>query len=564
MNTKELVALEIKNALENNLLSINEIEDYLEHPKRDDLGDISFPTFVLSKILHKNPKDIAEELAKKINVDKFEKVEVVGPYINFFIKKTEFASNVLHNVLTEKNNYGDNTIGKDQNVTIDMSSPNIAKPMSMGHLRSTVIGNALANIFAKNGFNPIKINHLGDWGTQFGKLIQAYKLWGSEEEVKRDPINTLLKYYVKFHKEAEKDESLNDKARAWFTKLEDGDEEATRLWKWFSSESLKEFKSIYDELGVTFDHYTGESFYNDKMPEIIDILNNKGLLKESRGVKIVDLDKYNLNPAVIQKSDGSSLYITRDLATALYRKREYNFVQSLYVVGSEQRNHFDQLKAVLKEMGFEWANDIHYIPFGLITLNGQKLSTRAGRVVLLKDVISDSVNLALEQIKQKNPSLQNKEEVAHSVGVGAIIFHDLKNEKINQFDFDLKEVVHFEGDTGPYVQYAHARAESILRKSNCKEIDLNNLSLNDINSWDIIKQLNRFPEIIVKAMNEYEPSVIAKYSLNLARSFNKYYGNTKILVEDDYLNARLALVKSVSIVLKESLRLLGVEAPNEM
>ncbi|KRL57434.1 arginine--tRNA ligase [Furfurilactobacillus rossiae] len=563
MNNREQVAQAISEALDGQL-TVEDIVVKIEQPKTSDLGDLAFPTFVLAKTLHKAPNLIAADLADKINQTTFEKVQAVGPYVNFFLKKGNFAATTLAAILTDKDQYGAQNLGNGGNVPIDMSSPNIAKPMSMGHLRSTVIGNAIANILSKTGYHPIKINHLGDWGTQFGKLMQAYKMWGTEAEVKADPINKLLEYYVRFHKEAKEHPEMDEDAREWFKKLEDGDEEATRLWKWFRSESLKSFMRIYDELGVKFDSYNGEAFYNDKMDEVVQILEDKHLLHESKGAEVVDLDKYDLNPALIKKSDGATLYITRDLAAAIYRKREYKFVQSLYVVGAEQINHFKQLKAVLTEMGFDWADQIHHIPFGLITLNGQKLSTRSGRVVLLEDVLKDSIDLAMKQIEAKNPSLANKNEVAHEVGVGAVIFHDLKNERLNSFDFNLEEVVRFEGDTGPYVQYARARAESMLRKANKTTFDLDDISIDDPAAWNTIKALSEFGDVIKRAATEYEPSVVAKYAINLAREFNKYYANSKVLVEDDGLNARLALVKSVSIVLKESLRLLGVESPDEM
>ncbi|GAB6091981.1 arginine--tRNA ligase [Furfurilactobacillus curtus] len=563
MNNKVVIATAISTALDG-ALSVDEVVDKLEQPKTSDLGDVAFPAFTLAKTMHKAPNLIASDLVDKIDQRQFEQVKAVGPYVNFFLKKGAFAATTLTEVLTKQAEYGQLDLGHGGNVTIDMSSPNIAKPISMGHLRSTVIGNALANILAKTGYNPIKINHLGDWGTQFGKLIQAYKMWGSEAEVKADPINKLLEYYVRFHQEDKEHPELDDQAREWFRKLEAGDEEATRLWQWFRSESLKSFMKIYDELGISFDSFNGEAFYNDKMDEVVSILEDKQLLQESKGAEVVDLAKYDLNPALIKKSDGATLYITRDLAAAIYRKREYNFVQSLYVVGAEQINHFKQLKAVLSEMGFAWADEIHHIPFGLITLNGQKLSTRSGRVVLLEDVLSDSTKLAMAQIEEKNPALADKAEVAHEVGVGAVIFHDLKNERMNSFDFNLEEVVRFEGDTGPYVQYARARAESILRKADKTDFDLDDLTLSDPAAWDTLKSLSEFSAAIERAVTSYEPSIIAKYAINLARDFNKYYAHTKVLVADEGLNARLALVKSVSIVLKESLRLLGVQSPDEM
>ncbi|MGB2540479.1 arginine--tRNA ligase [Leuconostoc suionicum] len=546
-------------------LTLQEISEKLEAPKSSDLGDVAFPTFTLAKALHKAPQLIAADIVDAIDQEGFEKVVATGPYVNFFLDKVATSNRVLKTVFDLEGAYGDNVDGQGAKVTIDMSSPNIAKPMSMGHLRSTVIGNALANITAKNGYAPVKINHLGDWGTQFGKLIYAYKAWGSEEEVKSDPIATLLKYYVEFHEKAKENDSLNDEGRAWFKKLEDGDEEAHRLWQWFRAESLKEFSEIYDRLDITFDSFNGEAFYNDKMDKVVDILEEKNLLVESQGAQIVDLSHINpnLTPAMIKRSDGATLYMTRDLAAALYRKETYDFAKSLYVVGGEQREHFVQMKAVLSLMGFEWADDIEHIAFGLITFNGKKMSTRKGDVVLLKDVLDDAHELALKQIQEKNPALGDKDTVAEEVGAGAVVFHDLMNDRTNNFDFNLEEVVRFEGDTGPYVQYTNARAKSILRKTSV-QLTSDDLNLSDPATWDIITTLNNFPKTVQRAWQQREASIIAKYALNLSRAFNKYYANSKILTEDAQLNARLVLVKSVSIVLSESLRLLGVKAPEEM
>ncbi|MCI2152030.1 MAG: arginine--tRNA ligase [Leuconostoc mesenteroides] len=546
-------------------LTLQEISEKLEAPKSSDLGDVAFPTFTLAKTLHKAPQLIAADIVAAIDQEGFEKVVATGPYVNFFLDKVATSNQVLKIVFDLEGAYGDNVDGQGAKVTIDMSSPNIAKPMSMGHLRSTVIGNALANITAKNGYAPVKINHLGDWGTQFGKLIYAYKAWGSEEEVKSDPIATLLKYYVEFHEKAKENDSLNDEGRAWFKKLEDGDEEAHRLWQWFRAESLKEFSEIYDRLDITFDSFNGEAFYNDKMDKVVDLLEEKNLLVESQGAQIVDLSHINpnLTPAMIKRSDGATLYMTRDLAAALYRKETYDFAKSLYVVGGEQREHFVQMKAVLSLMGFEWSDDIEHIAFGLITFNGKKMSTRKGDVVLLKDVLDDAHELALKQIQEKNPALDDKDTVAEEVGAGAVVFHDLMNDRTNNFDFNLEEVVRFEGDTGPYVQYTNARAKSILRKTSV-QLTSDDLNLTDPATWDIITTLNNFPKTVQRAWQQREASIIAKYALNLSRAFNKYYANSKILTEDVQLNARLVLVKSVSIVLTESLRLLGVKAPEEM
>ena len=469
MNNKEIVAKALHDVL-NEELTMDQIEQLLENPKSVDHGDVAFPAFSLAKIYRKAPQQIAAELAEKIDGTNFEKIEVVGPYLNFFMNKEAVSQAVIGEVVKEKNNYGNSTFGNNGNVPIDMSSPNIAKPISMGHLRSTVIGNSIAFILEKIGYQPIRINHLGDWGTQFGKLIVAYKKWGSEEAVRQQPINELLRLYVQFHEEAEENPELEDEARAWFKKLEEGDQEANELWKWFRSESLKEFDKIYSMLEVEFDSYNGEAFYNDKMDEIVTLLEEKHLLTENQGAEIVDLTEYNLNPALIRKSDGATLYITRDLAAALYRKRTYDFAKSLYVVGNEQSNHFKQLKAVLKE----------------------------------------------------------------------------------------------QGETGPYVQYTHARAMSILRKANFTPDATQRYALNDKDSWEVVKLLQKFPETVMQAAEKYEPSVIAKHSIHLAQAFNKYYAHVRILDEDAQKEARLALVYAVATVLKEDLRLLGLHAPEEM
>ena len=536
----------------------------IERPKNAKMGDYAFPAFILAKTMHKNPAIIAKDIAENLSSDDFASIQAVGPYVNFAIDHEKLVSATLKDVLAEKEHYGDQKLGEG-NVPIDMSSPNIAKPMSMGHLRSTVIGNSIAKTMEKVGYTPIKINYLGDYGTQFGKLIAAYKHWGNEEDVKKDPIMSLFHYYVRFHKEAETNPELDDEGREWFKKLEDGDPEAVRLWKWFREVSLKDFKRIYKELGVTFDSYNGEAFFNDKMQPVIDELKEKGLLHESQGAQVVDMGP-DENPAIIVKSDGTSIYLTRDLAAAEWRMKECNFVKMLYVVGNEQAQHFVELKTVLKKMGYDWADEIHHVPFGLITQGGKKLSTRKGNVVFLDQVLKDAVSLAKKQIQEKNPDLADQDQVAHDVGVGAVVFHDLKNDRLDNFDFNLEEVVRFEGDTGPYVQYTNARAQSVLRKAAAmgeKSSD-SDLALDDDWAFAVAKDLADFPRIVARASEKFEPSVIAKFALDLAKKFNKYYANVKILTKDDKIGARLALVQATSIVLTESLRLLGVNAPKEM
>ncbi|HFM8273693.1 TPA: arginine--tRNA ligase [Enterococcus faecium] len=563
MNNKDLVAKAVYDAVKDDL-TLEQVEQLLENPKSAEHGDVAFPAFSLAKVYRKAPQQIAADLAEKIDSANFEKIEVVGPYLNFFMNKELISKKVLQTVVKEKEHYGDSNIGNQGTVPIDMSSPNIAKPISMGHLRSTVIGNSIGFIMEKIGYQPIRINHLGDWGTQFGKLIVAYKKWGTEEAVKAEPINELLRLYVQFHEVAETEPELNEEARAWFKRLEEGDKEAIQLWQWFRDESMKEFNKIYDLLEVRFDSLNGEAFYNDKMDEIVKLLEEKHLLNEDKGAEIVDLSAYDLNPALIKKSDGATLYITRDLAAALYRKRTYDFKQSLYVVGNEQSYHFKQLKAVLKEMGFDWSDDMHHIPFGLITQGGKKLSTRKGKIVLLEEVLNEAIQSAKEQISEKKPDLENKDAVAKQVGVGAVIFHDLKNDRLNTFDFNLEEVVRFEGETGPYVQYTHARAVSLLEKAGFVPSETADYALNDDTSWEVVKLVQKYPETVLSAGEKYEPSVIAKHAIKLAQAFNKYYAHTKILADDEQKEARLALVYAVTVLLKEDLRLLGLHAPDKM
>ena len=563
MNHNRLIAKEIAAIVP--ALEQETILNLLEKPKKSSMGDLAFPTFSLAKTMRKAPQIIASELVGQINNSYFEKVEAVGPYINFFLNKSEISAQVLKEVIKKREDYAQAAIGQGRNIVIDLSSPNIAKPFSIGHLRSTVIGDALSNIFQKLGYETVKINHLGDWGKQFGLLIVAYKKWGSEEAVRAHPIDELLKLYVRINAETKNHPELDEEAREWFRKLENNDEEALALWQWFRDESLMEFNRLYAELGIDFDSYNGEAFYNDKMEEVVQLLAEKGLLEESKGAQVVNLEKYGIeHPALIKKSDGATLYITRDLAAAIYRKRTYDFAKAIYVVGQEQTAHFKQLKAVLAEMGYAWSKDIQHVSFGLVTKNGQKLSTRKGNVILLEPTIAEAVKRSLAQIDTKNPDLVNKEAVAHAVGVGAIKFYDLKTDRTNGYDFDLEAMVSFEGETGPYVQYAHARIQSILRKADFQPQTAENYQLNDTESWEIIKLIQDFPNTIVRAADNFEPSLIARFAIHLAQSFNKYYAHTRILDDSPERDSRLALSYATATVLKEALALLGVEAPNEM
>ncbi|TQR20365.1 arginine--tRNA ligase [Psychrobacillus vulpis] len=536
-------------------------ENMIEIPAYAHLGDFALPCFPFAKKLRKSPNVIAQELAGNIHSEYIEKVEAVNGYVNLFMKRSTFAYSTLTTIHNQGKQYGSSNLGAGGVVTIDMSSPNIAKPFSMGHLRSTVIGNSISLLLEKNGYQPIKINHLGDWGTQFGKLLVAYRLWGDEKKVQEAPIQTLLNLYIRFHEEAENDDSLNDKGRAAFKSLEDGHPEALELWKWFRSESLNEFQKIYDLLGVSFDSFQGEAYYNDKMDSIVQELLDKNLLIESDGALVVEVGE-NIPPCLIKKSDGATLYATRDITAAINRKQTYDFAKSLYVVGNEQSLHFAQIKKVLGNMGYEWSETIQHIPFGLILKEGKKLSTRKGKIVLLEEVLNEAIQLAETTIEEKNPQLTNKKEVSKVVGVGAIIFSDLKQHRKHDIEFDLKKMLQTEGETGPYVQYSYARACSILRK--VKSVDTFQVTVVNDYEWDVIKSLQQFPFVIQRAAIEYDPSLVAKYAIDLAQSFNSFYGNVQVMKDSSYTSYRVSIVQCVVIVLEEALRLLGIKAPVEM
>ncbi|MEH7250818.1 arginine--tRNA ligase [Neobacillus niacini] len=546
-------------------IDVKELEMLIEKPKNQQHGDLAFPCFTLAKVKRKSPNVIAQELSEKIQSPIFERIEVVGAYLNIFLNKKLVSEDTVAEIGSQKEKYGALNIGNNRPVTIDLSSPNIAKPFSMGHLRSTVIGNSLAFIVEKCGYKPIRINHIGDWGTQFGKLITAYKLWGDAEKVKQNPIKELLTLYVKFHEEAESDPSLVEQGRSWFKSLEDGDVEALSLWQWFRDESLQEFSRIYELMNVEFDSFAGEAFYNDKMDRVVKLLEEKQLLVESDQAQVVELSDEELPPCLIKKSDGATLYATRDLAAALYRKENYDFDLSLYVVGNEQSLHFKQLIAVLDKMGYSWAKKMVHIPFGMMLKDGKKMSTRKGKVVLLEEVLNESIAMAKNSIEEKNPNLTDKDTVAKQVGVGAVMFHDLKNFRMNDIEFSLEDMLRFEGETGPYVQYTYARACSILRKANkATETSIQPSSISWEKEWKVVILLTEFPNAIKRSFEQFDPSQIAKYIVDLAQAFNKYYAEVKILEENADQHARLALVASVTIVLKEGMRLLGIEAPEEM
>jgi arginyl-tRNA synthetase len=544
-------------------MSRAEIKLAIETPKFSHQGDLSFPCFQLAKKKKQSPAAIANELASSLPSSYLLKAEAAGPYVNIFFNRKATGKEIMTRIFANGDQFGRHTFGEGKVITIDMSSPNIAKPFSMGHLRSTVIGNSIALLAEKCGFETVKINYIGDWGTQFGKLITAYKKWGDEEKVRTNPIPELFSLYKKFHEEAEVHPSLNDEGRRAFKLLEDGDPEMVALWTWFKKESLTAFEEIYELLGVSFDSYHGESFYNDKMEAAVELIKEKGLLETSEGADVVWLDDKGLPPSLIKKSDGATLYATRDISAALYRKKTYDFSQALYVVGQEQTIHFRQVIGVLEKLGMPWADQMVHIPFGLFLQGGKKMSTKKGRVVLLEEVLKEAIAIAHTNIKEKNPNLENALETARWVGTGAVIFHDLKNDRMNDIEFSLGEMLTFEGETGPYVQYTHARAHSILRKAAPSE-QTDFSGLKDPESWELIKMLNKYPEAVRDAYVNYSPSIVAKYLLAVSKAFNKYYGKTRIVEENAEMPSRLLLVKAVTDTLSDGLSLLGIKAPKQM
>ena len=548
-------------------LTLEEIVALIEVPPNKEMGDFAFPCFRLAKVFRKAPNMIAADLAESIEAkDEISKVMPLGGYVNFFVNKSQLAENVIKDVLTKKENYGHSDLGQGKAVVIDFSSPNIAKPFHIGHIRTTVIGNALYKIYDSQGYNVVRVNHLGDYGTQFGKIIVAFKLWGSKEAVEANPIPELLKLYIQFHDEAEKKPEMEDEARAWFTKLENGDEEAKALWQWFRDESLKEFARVYDLLDIEFDSYAGESFYSDKMDTVIEQIKEKGLLQESQGTNVVDLEEYNMPPALITKNDGSTLYMTRDLAAAIYRKNTYDFEKCIYVVGSQQALHFQQLFKVLELMGFEWSKDLIHVPFGMVALEEGTMSTRKGRVVFLEDVLKQAIEKTKETVLSKNPNAKNVDEISKQVGVGAVVFQELSNSRVKDYTFSWERTLSFEGETGPYVQYTHARCCAVLRKAN-EEVttDINYDLLSDGDAAEVLKVIGSFNKSILSAMRRNEPHIVTRFVLDLAQAFNKFYHDNPILVEDEELRkARLALVAATRQTLENGLGILGMHAPERM
>lgn len=563
MDYKKIVATRLK---ENIDLDLDKIESLIEIPPKSDMGDFAFPCFQLAKVMKKAPNMIAKDIADVINKDGFEKVESLGPYINFFMDKVKFSESIVNEILSEKDSYGSSKIGDGKRYLVEYSSPNIAKPFHVGHLFTTAIGNALYKMLKFEGYDTVRINHLGDWGTQFGKLISAYKRWGNEEAIEKSPITELLRIYVKFHDEAEKNPSLEDEGRMYFKKLEEGDNEAVELWKRFKDLSLKEFNNIYSILGVDFDSWAGESFYNDKMDIVVKELEEKNVLTDSNGAKVVMLDEYNMPPCIVVKSDGASIYATRDLTAAMYRKKHYNFDKCIYVVGKDQILHFKQVFKTLELAGHTWAKDCVHIPFGLVKFADRKLSTRKGNVVLLEELLKEAVAKTLETINVKNPELKEKEMVAKEIGIGAVLFTYLKNSREKDIVFDWDEMLSFEGETGPYVQYSYARAKSILRKAEGINGDADFSKLTSKEEFELTKVLEGFNKAILLAIDRLEPSVVTRYTIEVAKAFNKFYNAHSVLnLEDTGLKvARLKLIEATAQVIKNSLNLIGINVVEEM
>ena len=555
-------------------LTEDEIKSMIEIPQDQSMGDYAFPCFRLAKTMRKAPNLIAAELAEKLQGEKlFSEVSPVNAYVNMFVSREEMMKSTVSEVLEEKENFGRSDIGGNKKVIVEFSSPNIAKPFHIGHIRSTVIGNSLSKIYDALGYDVFKINHLGDYGTQFGKMICAYRRWGNREDVINSPIKTLLGYYTKFHVEVEEHPELEDEARAIFTKLEQGSKEEVELWQWFREESLKEFQRVYDMLGIEFDSYNGESFYSDKMPRFEKELLDKGLLQESNGAQVVDLEEYKLGTALIKKSDGSSLYITRDIAAAVYRKENYDFYKNIYVVATQQNLHFQQLFKILELMGYDWANQCVHVPFGMVRLEEGTMSTRHGRVVFLEDVLNGAIEKTREIIEEKNPNIENLEEITSQVGIGAVVFNELSNNRIKDYTFKWDQILNFDGETGPYVQYTHARCASLLRKAGedivakaqePKNVDFALLAKSD-SAYELTKLIYAFPGVVEQAGEKYEPSIITRHIIDIAQCFNKFYHDEHIIVDDEVEKvSKIALVIATKRVIATGIGLLGMKAPERM
>lgn len=547
-------------------LSKDEIYQLIEIPPQENMGDYSFPCFQLAKTLRKNPAQIATELASTLDLEDFAEVKNVGPYINFFLDRKKFENQVINTIIEKKENFGKSDMGKGKTAIVEFSSVNIAKPFHIGHIRSTVIGDALRNIHEFLGYNTIATNYIGDYGTQFGTMIAAYKLWGDDDKLNANPIQELLNLYVRYNTEASENEEMMEVARQEFKNLEEGEEEATRLWSWFKEISFNEFDRVYKLLDIEFDNYKGEAYYSEYMPAILEELKEKNLLVESDGAQIIDLSEFDLPPSIIIKSNGSSAYITRDIATAINRKKEYNFDENLYVVATQQNLHFQQLWRILELMGYDLYKGCKHISFGMVSLKDQTLSTRKGQVVFLEDVLNKTIEKTREIMENREDTVDDIDEVSRIVGIGAVKFQELYNNRIKDYVFDWDEVLNFEGETGPYVQYTYARAKSVLRKAGIDEIkplDIEKITSDE--EFTLVKKLAGFEDVVVKAKEKYEPSLITRHLTDIAKSFNKFYNSSKIMVEDEKLKEeRLALAYVTAIVIKTALGLLGIRTVEKM
>lgn len=564
---KQIIAEQISKTIN---INEKELESYIETPKDSKNGDYAFPCFRLAKELRKAPPVIANEIKEKIEtVEEIEKIEVAGGYLNFFINKSILAKEVLEEI-SKNEQYGKSEIGKEKNIVIDYSAPNIAKPFHIGHLRSTVIGGALYNIYKYLGYNVTGVNHLGDYGTQFGKLIEGYKMWGKEYDIEKDPINELTKIYIRINEACKKDEQILENCRNNFKKLEDGDSYCVEIWKKFRELSLQEFQKVYDLLGSKFDSWNGESFYSDKMPEVIEILEKTGKLIESQGAKIIDLEDKGINtPCIIEKSNGSTTYATRDLAAILYRARTYDFDKALYVTSYEQVLHFKQVFEVAKLLGLDekYTKGLEHVSFGMVLLPEGKMSTREGNIIKLEDLLNEAISRAKEIIEQKNPDLENKEEVSKKVGIGAVIFNDMSSSRIKDEVFDWNTILNFQGETGPYIQYTYVRTKSVLEKAGylpkIDEIKIEKLV--DEYSLTILKLIYNFEDVLIQVTDKNEPSILARYLIDLAKAYSSFYNENKIIVEDKNVqNARVYLTYATSEVLKQGANLLGIQMPEKM
>lgn len=547
-------------------LSKDEIYQLIEIPPQENMGDYSFPCFQLAKTLRKNPAQIATELASTLNLEDFAEVKNVGPYINFFLDRKKFENQVINTIIEKKENFGKSDMGKGKTAIVEFSSVNIAKPFHIGHIRSTVIGDALRNIHEFLGYNTIATNYIGDYGTQFGTMIAAYKLWGDDDKLNANPIQELLNLYVRYNTEASENEEMMEVARQEFKNLEEGEEEATRLWSWFKEISFNEFDRVYKLLDIEFDNYKGEAYYSEYMPAILEELKEKKLLVESDGAQIIDLSEFDLPPSIIIKSNGSSAYITRDIATAINRKKEYNFDENLYVVATQQNLHFQQLWRILELMGYDLYKGCKHISFGMVSLKDQTLSTRKGQVVFLEDVLNKAIDKTREIMENREDTVDDIDEVSRIVGIGAVKFQELYNNRIKDYVFDWDEVLNFDGETGPYVQYTYARAKSVLRKAcidEIKPLDIEKITSDE--EFTLVKKLAGFEDVVIKAKEKCEPSLITRHLTDIAKSFNKFYNSSKIMVEDEKLKEeRLALAYVTAIVIKTALGLLGIKTVEKM